>query len=228
MSIYNFDTDFTSEQLTPPELRTPKRLAWLRVLLEPIQRKWRDIFANNVSFKRGTEVPTWDVAGSYAAGQQVKVGIRRYESKEFQSGFFPPTYPEYWTLIEEDFVGTDARVKFYAGKMSLEYALNLYLNYSATWFPNIYVSTNANAYPTMFLNNSENQALNWMANNSIYTPYFMAQTSTYTSNTFNFVVWVPLALWNTFGTNTNDRNNTVRNVVDRYNTAGVTYTISTY
>ena len=36
MSIYNLDTDFVGENLMPPQLRTTKHLAWLKVILKPL------------------------------------------------------------------------------------------------------------------------------------------------------------------------------------------------
>ena len=229
MSIYDLDINFVSEKLTPPELRQDKRLAWLRVLLAGLQRKHEDIFDNNLkSFKTGDWLNAWSSAATYVAGDQVKVGIARYEALQGNGNIFPVGNTDYWLLIEKDFVGTDARKQFYSGKMSFEYALNLYLNTFPTAFPTIYIATQGNANPTFMLNNNVAPYLNYMPVASNFQQFYMANVSSYSAGSVNFIIYVPLAVYNALGSDNTTRTNVVRTVADKYNTAGMTYSVVTY
>lgn len=226
--IYDLDIDFVSEKLAPPELRTPIRLAWLRVLLAAFQVKHDNIFAAN-SFKTGELItPKWTSAPTFNVGDYSRVGIARYQSKVNNAGYFPPDNPTIWQLIETDFVGTDIRKNTYAGKMSFEHILNLYLQDSPTAVPTIYIATQGNANATFMLNNNVAPYLNFMPTVSNFQQYYMANVSTYLSGYVNFIVYVPLAAYNALGIDNTTRTNIVRAIVDKYNTAGMTYDVAVY
>ena len=227
-SIYDLDVYYVSEKLTPPELRTSKRLDWINTLLTPIQKKHNEGFGLTDSFKTGLLLLFWNNANFYNIGDQVRVGIARYENLNPGSGVFPVGNPNEWLLIETDFVGTDIRKNIYAGKMSMEFILNLYFNTTPTTTPTIYIQTQGSATPTMMMNNDSSPFLNYMPSDSLFSQIYMASISTYYAGLVNFFVYVPNAIFLGLGVNTADRKNTVRGIVDRYNTAGMTYDIIPY
>jgi hypothetical protein len=228
MSIFDFDINYVADKLLPPELRKPIRFAWIKVLLAGLREKYQNIFGLTNSFKRGSFCSPWTSAGTWGAGVNVKVGIKRYKALQTNSGNFPPSSPQFWTLIADDFVGSDARVKFNAVKITFEYALNLYLNTSPTATPTIYISTNNLANPTMMLNQVSPSPLSLMPNNSVFTQYYMAQNSTYTNASVNYTIFVPILVWNSLASNNNDREQVVRSIADRYNMAGKIYNVTPY
>lgn len=230
-SIYDLDIDYVAEKYIPPELRQPKRLALLRVLLVALKRRHRDIFGPTESFVNGDVTPFWDTLTTYSYGQNVRVGIQRWECTEVagSTGEFPKDYPDVWHLIADDFVGIDQRVAFRGGKMSMEYALNLYLNFvTFTIIPPIYIATQSNATPTMMLNNNVAPYLNYMSNNPVFQQTYMANNSIYTTSNVNFIVYVPTLLFNSLGATYSDCQNVVRGYVDKWNIAGMTYDVQPY
>ncbi len=227
-SIYDFNAYYLKEKNMPPELRTPKRLAWLDVLVRVIQKKHEEAFANSNSFKTGFSLLFWDFFTSYNIGDQVRVGIARYENLKPGSGVFPVGNTDDWLLLDTDFIGTDIRSKIYAGKMSLEYILNLYFNNTFQNLPPIYIQTQGSAYPTMMMNNNSQPFLNYMPSNSLLQQFYMPSVSTYSNGAVNFIVYVPNAIFQNLGATLADQKNTVRNIVDRYNTAGITYDVLPY
>ena len=230
-SIYDLDPDYVSEKLVPPELRGPIRLAWLRVLLSALKAKHQNIFGSTNSFSSGLVTDWYDSTTAYSVGDNVRVGIARYECTQAGTGFFPPSNRDYWVKIASDFVGTDARKNFYAGKMSLEYLLNLYLQPASYWTtsgPPIYIATLGSANATLMMGNNVAPFNNWMPNNSVFEQNYMANFSIYYTGFVNFHVFVPTAVYNALASTNLDRTNICRSVVDRFNTAGMTYDIITY
>lgn len=231
-TIYDLNTDYVSEKLMPPELRKENRLAWMRVLLAGLKKKHKDIFNYTNSFSSGISIDWYDSAVAYVPGDYARVGIARYECLAACTGEFPVNNPDFWYKTVTDFVGTDARKNFYAGKMTLEFVLDLYLQqpnptFSYTYQP-IYIATQGNANSTFMLNNNVSPYLNYMPTSSNFQQNYLANVSTYSAGAVNFIVYVPALLYAVLGTTNADRTNTVRSVVDKYNTAGMTYDVTTY
>lgn len=231
MSIFTYDVNTVIERLLPPELRTPKRIAWLRVLLRSMQVKWERTFGPNESFQNNLTLLKWDSAYNYSQGEFARVGIKLYECLASSSlNEFPSSNPDKWLLVLDDFVGSNPRVKFTASKITFEFALNLYLNTSPYAVPTIYIQTQGNAYATLMMNSDSTIApyLNYMPNNSVHSQYFMANVSTYVTGVVNYIIFVPIAVWVGLGSSSTERDNRVRAIANRYNIAGKTYKIQTY
>ena len=68
MSIYTFSTNYISEKLLPPSLRGGKMLAWLKVILTPIQNLWVRIFTD---YKDGSLYADYDAGTVYVRTDRV-------------------------------------------------------------------------------------------------------------------------------------------------------------
>jgi hypothetical protein len=62
MSIYTYDTEQVSEQLTPPLLRRTKALAWLYTLTSQVQWLWALVFED---YKDGSVYAEYDNSTTY-------------------------------------------------------------------------------------------------------------------------------------------------------------------
>lgn len=126
MSIYAFDPFRASEELTPPQLRQPKMLAWLRTLLRPL--KWvSDLFLDD--YCKGSNYGLWDGAVTYVKYDRVQWyddGV--YECRVSSSLNIKPTGHSQsktdWIKILDDFIGVDEKIKYNGQLIVLEYALN--------------------------------------------------------------------------------------------------------
>ena len=222
MANYSFDTDYISEKLVPPVLRSAMRLAWVRVLLASIKAKYDSIFGIT-SYTKGYAVAVWNAGTNYAIGIRAKYGISVYEALTANVGLTPPENPSDWLLYLPNFVGTDERVKYNGQKMVLEYVLNRYLNTTATTIPTIYITNNVVDVNGFYMGFGNGQGdLGEMGNASTQDDFLGIS---YTLNQYAFTIYVPAALYATLGTTAVNRENRVRNVADKYVIAGMSYNI---
>lgn len=225
MSLFNWSSNYDMEKFLPPQLRTPIRMAWLKTLFKPIQTKFDNIFGTQ-SFYKGYNVINWSASTAYVKGNKIRYGNSVYECILPNVGIVPQgDKTDTWLLICTDFIGADQRAGFNNSKMLLEYILNLYLNTTFATIPTIYITktpTDFNGFYDGYLIDN-NQGEEGVAGNQIHF-----EGISYGLNTTSFTVFVPAALFTTLGTNAANRENRVRGIVDRYNTAGATYLVTTY
>jgi hypothetical protein len=99
MSIYIFSTDYIGEKLLPPALRTPKQLAWLKVLLRPIQTVWTYFF---VDYYGGSLYVNYDNSLAYVRGDRVIYSNKKvYECILDASAGIEPSDTTYWVKIND-------------------------------------------------------------------------------------------------------------------------------
>lgn len=229
MSIYAYDTNYVQEKLTPPLLRTPIRLDWLKTLTRPIQLKYTDIFDTSNSFKAGFSAAKWNVLTAYAVGNRVRFGISIYECLIANTGIDPSYDNVTWLLIEKDFVGLDQRIKFSSQHMVFQYVLNKYLNTTPATLPTIYTLKNVVDTNGFYLGSDGDGSYGELGHNtgSVTNQDDFLGTS-YSLIQYAFTIYVPAALFTTLGSNAANREQTVRNVADQFVLAGITYNIVTY
>lgn len=128
MSIYDQDFEQIGEQLSPPDKRLPKFLAWIFSLMSPMQ--WNtDLFF--IDYRLGSSAALYSGATAYALGDRVKYNNKIYECILATTGNLP-TAETYWILILNDFRGATERVYYNGQKLSLEWILN-------KWFDTTFV-----------------------------------------------------------------------------------------
>ena len=64
--------------------------------------------------------------------------------------------------------------------------------------------------------------------NSINQINYLGNAYTYTSFSYDYEIYVPIAVYNTLGTDATNKENAIRNFADLYNLAGMTYSVVTY
>lgn len=219
--MYLFNTTYLSEKLVPPALRQVRILAYIRVLLAPIQIKWNDF----LEYINGSNYLNWDGANPYVVGDRVKYGYAIYEALQASAGEIPYNNTDYWLLINKDFVGLDARRVFNSHKMVFEYTLNLYLNTTPTTIPLIYTTRNVIDANGFYMGDSGYGELGEMAKSNAQNDFM---GNSYSLNQYAMTIYVPAALYTSLASTSADREARVRNIADRYVPAGIQYNVTTY
>ena len=224
MGLYDINHYNQTVQNLPPNKRTSKRFWWLVVLLKPVMWLYYTFFK---VFKEGVEPPIW-VAGTYDRDDVVRYTYKTYISLIDNNTDAPTT--SNWLELQDNHLGVDARVLFTANKLVLEYALNTY--FDSQWFG----CTVANAGDI------------WISNNEIETGFFrvgfLEQQSSSVGFTMSseligedgavigvqyaFTVNVLQSIWDALAPTDTERENIMRNFIDRYNIAGLFYNFTTY
>lgn len=224
MSIYTFSTNYISEKILPPSLRGGKMLAWLKVILAPIQNLWVRIFTD---YKDGSLYADYDAGTVYVRTDRVIYTNKSvYECiKDTMAIGIPCTNTEYWLLINENFIGASERAKYSAQKMTFEYALN-------KWFrvpvgdPPIYIVNNVVA-TSGFIMGATGAYSSAMAKDSTFSTTYMGSTYSVVS-VYDYTIYVPIAVFNAQGSTIPNRETAIRNFADKYNLVGMIYNVVTY
>jgi hypothetical protein len=223
MAIYDIDVDFVSANLIPPQLRKPKMLAWLQTLgfnLKAFDRIFNWFRTSNLS----TWAYVYDVSTTYGLNTAVIYednSVYMYINTTSTSGNLPSD-PNYWVLVQSNFIGVDKRIGANAQKIVFEFTLN-------RWFrtTGIYI-TNTTTFTTPFVMGTSGALSSSMPINSTFQLQYLGNSYTYTSSLSDYTIFVPVAFFTTLGTTALNRENAVRNFADLYNLAGMTYTVQTY
>ena len=228
MPIYDYNTETVNEQLTPPQLRQPNFLAWLKVLTTPIQ--WlRDWFFD--VYIGATTYPPYNALAAYNRGDRVffydNKGLYERTVTGSASGFDgPPSDLGRWFKLQDNFIGVDERVKYNAQIIVFEYALNTFFFTGAIPYK-IYIQNNAANYTTFVMGNAGPYSSN-MANTAQWTTANMGNAPTFTPVTANFTIFVPNSVLSTLGLTAQDQENAIREFADKYKLAGTTYLVTGY
>lgn len=224
MSIYQIDTSYVSEQLTPPKLRGVKILAWLKVLLKPISILF-DI--NFLEYKIGSTESDYNNATTYSFGSRVRyIDKSIYELIVSSSVGVNPSSTTNWIKINDIFIGCDERIKYNSQKLLFEYALNKFFLVPIVG-NQIYIQ-NQTTFVTPFVMGNLGSLSSSMPINSVNQINFLGNSYTYTSSAYDYAIYVPTAIFTGLGTSVINRENAIRNFADNYNLAGLKYEVITY
>lgn len=242
MSIYDINfTDVVWKELLPPDKRKKLMLAWGAALMKPLQ--WlHDLFF--IEYADGFTGGIWDSIADYVKGNRVRYSDHKvYEALVDIPGLDPaPNVNSNWLLIQENWVGVRERAKYNSRKLLLEYILNKWFDTEfrqptaftagtpdATAFytpkSDIYITN------TALLNNTFRAGIDEAS--SSFVSFTEAGAVDYVGIDYSFTgscftINVPLAIFNALGPNNTERENIIRQIVDKYNLAGMIYTVTTY
>ena len=228
--MYDFDTHYISEKLTPPQIRGDKFIAWLRVILEPIQSVWYNIFND---YAIGSTYSVYDVSSAYVKWDKVVYQNKSVYMCILNTGIgINCDNTTYWIKINDNFIGCSERVLYNSQKITFEYALNKWflVAYSLPWTGanhtnQIYIENNDVAGSQMVMGATGTYS-SPLAASGVYS--LTAMGATYTAVGNDFTIYVPTAVWTTLGSTNPDRENTIRIFADKYNLAGIIYNVTNY
>lgn len=228
MAFYDFNTNTIGPQLIPPQLRLTVHLAWLRVLLLPGIQYLRDLIFD--VYFGGQRYPIYSAFNPYNRGDRVT----GYDKALYQclvngtvSGLSGPYNDPAWMKIQDNFIGVDERVKYNSQFMVLELALNTFFLVLTTDPDQIYLQTNSRD-SSVFVMGQTGETSSAMYNNSLFSTAAMYNDPTFVAFAANFTVFVPNGVLATLGNTAQDQENAIRQFVDKYKLAGLTYLVSGY
>ena len=217
MSIYTVTYSYLWEQLYPPKLRKSVHLAWGFVVTRPLQWLHDAIF---ISYANGATDADYSNVTAYSLGDRVVYTDRgQYEALQATTGNLP-TDTTYWIKVNDNYIGARERSKYNSRKILFEYALNRWFQTTGIFISN----TGGNA--SSFLLGGSGPTSTALFNTSTNQQQFLIQS--YSATSEDFIIFVPLAKFNSLGSNDTDRKNVVRNIADLYVIAGIIYTVQSY
>lgn len=223
MSIYDIDYSKQRVQLLPPDKRYTKTVAWVGILLAPLNYL-RNL--NFGSYRTGSDAPQWVNTDPYNKYDQVKYNKIVYESL-IDGNTDLPTVVGSWKVVQQNFIGLSERIYYNGQKLVLEWAMNKWFGTTFRQPPNtsdIYITNNSVPIPVFRSGGVEDISSVVFSNSSsevVINSYSF-------SVTFNFTINVPQAVYDALDPTLVNNEKIFRAFVDRYVPAGVTYTIQTY
>ena len=228
--LFDFDIDIVIPNLTPPVKRLPKYSAWLKSLTTPIQQAWQNLF---VDYKTGSTYADFDIGTTYNLGDLVIWTDKCvYEASSVTSlgvgqsfSGVLPNNTAFWTRVNNNFIGTDERVKYNSQKLLFEYALNRFFRIAASPADQIYIQNNFIDVGDVFVMDTDSEESSVMPLDSAYQEDYMDLTATYTSGVYDYTIFFPIADYTALGS---QADSIIRSYADVYNSIGMQYDIQTY
>ena len=222
-TIYDINFSTFAAQLLPPDKRFTRTVAWVKILLSPLQYL-RDLWFG--TYRTGSTAPQWVNTSPYNKYAQVKYNKIIYESLVANNSDVPTTVAT-WKVVQQNFIGLSERIYYSGQKLVLEYAMNKWFGTVFRQPPNqsdIYIGSNATAVAVFRSANTEDFS----------SVVFSDVSSEYVINdytfavAFNFTIYCPVAVYNALDPTLINNEKIFRAFVDKYVPAGVTYNIVTY
>jgi hypothetical protein len=222
MGFFDINYNQKTVELLPPDKRGNKMVAWVKSLLSQVQYCRDKILGD---YKLGSSYSVW-AAGTYTKGQRVIYGQSVYECIVATTTSTPTTVSD-WRVYLQYFIGVDERIMYDHLKLTLEYALNKRFGTTFKQPPlvsDIYITTNTPNTNVFIVGSNENESSIVYIGNSnevVIDSYSFAIFNNYT-------IYIPSAVYTALGSTSSERESTVRNFADKYNTIGLNYNIQTY
>lgn len=221
------NTDVFAENFLPPKKRLPRYLAWVRVLLSPLQVLYDTMFG---TYRSGNPAADYSLLVTYAIGDQVKyIDKAIYQCYVATTAGILPTDSTYWFKIQDKFVGVEPRTKYNSQRLIFEWALNEWFGTTFVNTPgasDIYIEAVSDYLGAFYAGYDESESSEVVYANNTATAFI--QYDNIPNDYINFTIYIPNPVWLALGANTNDRDQVVRNIADLYVYAGIAYTITPY
>lgn len=223
-SIFDVNFNLFSYRMMRPDRRLPAMLAFVRVLMKPLQYL-RDQKLG--IYREGAgNMATW-APGTYAKYQTVIYKQKVYES--LQAGnTAEPTDQSKWRVVVHNFVGAEERAQYTSSKIVLEFAINKYFGTTfrqpLTGTSDIYFDTLDNPLNVFLIGNSP------LSQSYIYTDHstqFIINDYSFATY-YNMQINFPQAVFDALDPSPENAEKIIRNFVNRILVAGITYKIVTY
>ena len=234
MSVYQINENILALSLLPVDKRQPILSAYITDLLSQSQY----LNDKDMVFIYGATFGYYATASSYGNGDRV-IGGLYYNNATFQSITASNinnslTDLNYWEPFSDNFIGVSERYNFTAQHVTFEYALNRWFNTTfrqptgvTAWGvrSDIYIDDNSSAMGPFLMGPDDDYSSTmgydtssaFMSPDAPYDPGFVFFPTNYT-------IWVPAAVFATFPGGTSS----VTGFADKYNYAGISYTVATY
>jgi hypothetical protein len=224
MNIYNITFSILGKNLLPPNKRGSKFSKFVTILLYPLQYL-RDLVLGDWAY--GASYQYWAASTVYAAGtKRLYFDNALYEASEAHtSGLtFDPTK---WRKLQDFKAGVFERINYNDKKIVLEAVLNKWFDYYAVVGSPIYIDRVQPDLAGFYVSSREDLCSTTTSKESQQL-YYINDTDYSTDSLTSFIVYVPLAQFNALGSTNTIREKIIRSIVDRFNSAGFLYEVTTY
>lgn len=237
MSIYDYNLNLATLQLTPPLKRKPNRLAFYGIFDTVLQRLHDGFFDR---YADGDASVDWVSGGTYSYEDRVRdIDNAIYELITISGVTGLTTNPKddttNWIKVQNVFIGARERVQYTSQKIFIEYALNRFFKVGAPTLPftgashttQIWISNANNPQTNFWLSNGGNGSLtSYMSNTPQFQKYFLGNSYSYDPN--SFTIHVPVAVFNALGPDNATREGIIRSIADKQVQCGKIYAVVTY
>jgi len=227
MSFYTNNLNTQAQNLLPPSRRKSVWLAWMAVLMKPLQWLWDNIFA---SYREGDLITAeFNALTTYSVGQRVKWGKGIYEMYVSAVAGTTPLNTSVWVKIQDNFIGILDRASFTAEIVKFEYALNIWFSTTFRQPPlvsDIYITNANSALQDFFIGIDDVESSLVVFQNGEANSFIQLANPSY--GAADFQINIPVAVYNGLAATNPERDAIVRRFADEINTAGILYTIVTY
>jgi hypothetical protein len=183
-------------------------------------------------FREGNTAGQFNPLTVYAFGQVVRYSRKVYLRNEVTDGYSAgviPTNATYFVRISENFIGIAERLMYRPDKLVLEYALNRIFETTFRDLPlisDIYIE-NVNTSDVNFGIGEIDTETATVGETDVLSLYFISENDFIAGET-DFIVYVPLAVYNALASNNIERTAIMNDVIKKYRLTGYTYQIQTY
>jgi hypothetical protein len=222
MSIYDISYTNRVVELLPPDKRYSRTVAWFKAIVNQLQYLHTDVL---VDFRTGSDYPIY-APGSYNKFDRVIYGQSVYESL-YDTNTAVPTDTSKWRLYQLHFLGVEDRLKYNGQVLVLDYAINDRFNTNFRQPPlqsDIYFTINTPAVDVFIVGGDESNSSTIL---EMISSEYVINSYSFTAFT-NFVINIPVAVYNALSTDPAARDKIVRGFVDEILHAGLKYSIQTY
>ena len=223
-TIYDIDFSRLAPQMLPPDKRFTRIVAWVKILLSPLQYL-RDIWFG--SYRTGSDATAWVNSNPYPKYALVKYSNKIIYESLVDNNTALPTDVNYWRVAQLNFIGLSERILYNGQKLVLEYALNKWFGTTFRQPPtqsDIYILNNTISVQSFRVGLTEqDSSLVGLNGSSEYVKLVEAF-----SVTTNFSINCPVAVYEALDPTLLNNEKIFRAFVDLYVPAGVTYSIITY
>jgi hypothetical protein len=129
-------------------------------------------------------------------------------------------------MTNDNFIGTRERAKYNSQKMLFEYGLNKYFQVTGPTY--IYIQNNFAEADHVFIMGLSGPTSSRLVLNSQNAESYMGLVASYSTDVYDYTIYVPLAVFNALGTSDANREAAIRSFADIYNLAGMSYNVISY
>jgi hypothetical protein len=229
MSKYSVDFDITSVELLPIHKREDN----IQNLTYSLARPLNDLEQIFEYLREGSAAGAYNAGTTYVYGDLINYQRRVYFRNEVTTSYvagIAPNNTTYFVKVLDFQIGLDERIKFANGKLILEYALNRVFGTSFNQPPvlsDIYITRISNLSDSFEVGQTEEES-STVSQFEADADWSIPEFEPASLVTYDYTVNVPVAVWTALAGTSNERNNIILSVLNKYKLHGFIANVVTY
>lgn len=229
MSKYSVDFDITSIELLPVH----KRVDNIQNLVYSLAAPLNDLSLIWEYLREGSSAGNYNAGTTYTYGNLVNYQRRVYFRNEETDGYtagIAPNNTTYFVKILDFQIGLNERIRFANGKLILEYALNRVFGTTFNQPPissDIYIVRSGGDSDTFVIGETDDDT-GTISESDTDADWGIPEVEPSVSAPFDYIVYVPTAVWTALAATSQERDNIILSVLNKYKLFGYTADVQTY